>query len=50
MARVRALLPKLSATRQREVESMLRFAHDHMAMNSFDGMKDSLADLEAVEE
>ena len=50
MARVRALLPKLSPTRRREIEFILSFADVHMALNSFDGMQDSLADLEAVQE
>lgn len=44
-ARVRALLPRLDPSRQREAAQCLGFADIHMMMNSLEEMMDSLADL-----
>ena len=45
MARVRALLPRLDPIRLHEAQTVLRFAGEHMAMNSLEGMQESLDDL-----
>ena len=45
MARVRALLPSLDPVRHHEAEILLGFAKVHLAMNSLEGMTESLSDL-----
>jgi hypothetical protein len=49
MSRVRALLPKMDPQRQREIEFVLSSADVHMAMNSLEGMMESISDLQAVQ-
>jgi hypothetical protein len=45
MARVQALLPFLDSVRSHEADVALRSAKWYMAMNSLEGMTDSVADL-----
>lgn len=45
MRRVDRLLPKLDRQRAGEALVALRFAYDNMALNSYEGMKESLDDL-----
>lgn len=43
--RVRLLLPKLAAHEQRQALNTIEWARCHMALNSLEGMTESLADL-----
>lgn len=45
MARVHALIPHLDPVRRGEAQAALRFAETYMAMNSLEGMTESLDDL-----
>jgi hypothetical protein len=45
MARVHALIPRLDPVRRSEAQAALRFAETYLAMNSYEGMMESLDDL-----
>lgn len=45
MARVHALIPRLDPVRRVDAQNTLRQAEANLAMNSLEGMKESLDDL-----
>jgi len=48
MTRVRKILGRLDPTRRNHAQVTVRFADENIALNSLEGMKESLSDLQAI--
>ena len=49
MTRVRKILTRLPAERRRLASEIVRYADENIALNSLEGMKESLADLQEIQ-
>lgn len=45
LARVQRLLPLFGEERQREAKNVQRYGREQMALNSYEGMRESISDL-----
>lgn len=48
MTRVRKILTRLDPVRRHEAQKVVRYADENIALNSLEGMKESLTDLQAI--
>jgi len=48
MTRVRKILTRLGPVRRHEAQKTVRYADENIALNSLEGMKESLSDLQAI--
>lgn len=48
MTRVRQILTRLDPNRRVAAQSAVRYADENIALNSLEGMKESLADLQEI--